>query len=385
MKNHSRHGLIVDNVSYFGNRRPKESSNSELKKINSQVKKFINKRRSQVRHRNLIHVYQNIDGEKVVFKYAGKIRSFNYEPMLKYYMGKLKNTKHSIKKVECKCSKRLPPKDGYAGQALLTNGSIISIGCLTFKFTYDIFTRKMTKSCTENLEAKQDGNKLLNGEQLKLPSEQENCINNTNCIRNEQEIVTINSHCSLENTDDTNSFNEQNNISLLDLHNSQGGSSSKEKAIINGMTKNTTMHKSNIKSPLEVNMSDTVCTKKFNNTDDVLLNKCLASDLIQEVDVLSDDGRVIEEEIVYSMHVPEAEISTTNRINDVQDWIIEEIVVEDKNYNNNDHDSSVNLQLSSPLEYSVPENNHGDYKTEHMYCARSPSYNEPIVISDDDD
>ncbi|XP_025410685.1 uncharacterized protein LOC112683743 isoform X2 [Sipha flava] len=380
VKNHSRHGLIVDDVSYFGNRRPKESSNSELKKINSQVKKFINKQRRQVWNRNLIRIYQNNYSKEMFIRYIGKKRRFNFEPLLKYYTGKLKKNKHDYKKVECMCSKRFPPKDGYAGQALLCNGSIMSIGCFKFEFTYDIYTKEITKGSTENLETKQDGNKL-NGVRLKPPSEQENCINITKCNSYEQELVTINSHCSLEDTDDTNSFNEQNNISLFD--NSQDFSSSKERTIINGISKNVTMHENDFKPPLEVNLpNNTICTSNLNNTDDILLDKCFANDLIQEVDVLSDDGGIIEEEIVYEINVPEADISTTNSINDDQDWIIEEIVVEaDKN----DLESSVNLQLSSPLEYSVPENNRGDYKTEHMYCARSPSYNEPIVISDDDE
>lgn len=302
----------------------------------------------------------------------------------------MKKNKLGFRRVECTCSNRFIPKGGYNGDAVLHSGSIMFIGCLKFKFSYDIHAKEVPKCYTEELAIKNYGTdnkqtKGLNGVRLKPQSEQENCINVTKCTRNELALVTINRHCSLDDTVDTNSFNEQNNISLFDLDNSEDCSSSKEKTKINGTSKNIIMHNNNFEPSLDINLSETLYTRHLNNPNKLLLNKCFANDLIQEVDVLSNDGEIIEEEIVYAMHIPETDISTPDRLNDDQHWIFKEIVGEDKSFNNNNLEHSVGLQLTSALEYSVPDHNHGDYKTEHLYCARSPSYNETIIISDDDE
>lgn len=379
MKNYSKHVVIVDNVSYSESLQPEDTTSSEMEIINTPANEFMNKRQRINESRN---VKNEIVSGSGYTKLKNIVKDLGYDcQVIEYYPSTSNHTVNEI--VQCKCNKSLIPKDGYPGDAVLSNGSELFIGCLKFKFTYDICT-EVPKCCSEKLIDKQDeiGNKL-NGLRLKPQSEQENCINLTKCTRNEHTLVTINRHCSLDDTDDTNSFNEQNNISLFDVDNSQDSSSSEEKTKMNGIPKNIIMHKRNFNPPLDINLSDKLCKRHLNKNNDIVLNECFASDLIQEVDVLSDDGGIIEEEIVYAMHIPGADISTSNRLND-QDWIIEEIVVEEgRNYKNKDLGHSINLQLSSALEYS--DHNRGDYKTEHLYCARSPSFNEPIVISDDDE
>lgn len=397
VRNHSRHGISVDDVSYFGRNRPKDLKNSnELKQINSQVRKHLNKRRRIVRKHSMFHFYENSGSENVIIKYADKRQKFDYRPMYKYYMNTLiKNVKHPYPKIQCKCSNRSIPKDEFEGEAILLNDSIMSIGCLKFKFTY---TRKIPILCTEKFLAKQNGTvekKPLNG--IKKPqSEQENSISMINGTENKSELVTMNGHCSLEDVDNINSLNEQKNISTFNLDNSENGISNNSK--INHVTiDNLILPVTNDKPSKDINLSyspsDTPCKKKWINMNGMSgkLQSCFANDLVQEVEVNESSeeySEAIDEEIVYEMSYTEVDNSKAERISDVQDWIIEEIVVEEgKNFHRNAKGHSVNLQLASAVGYHVPDRNLGNYKTEHLYCARSPNTYEtsPIIISDDDD
>ncbi|KAL5234705.1 hypothetical protein ACI65C_002115 [Semiaphis heraclei] len=351
LKNLSRFGVIVDNVSYFGNRRI-PSNNHELKKVNSELLKHINKQRKTVQKDKIIHVAQNSDDEKPIIKYAGKkTHGFNYKPMSKYYLSKYKNTKHGYKKAQCKCSKRLIQTDGYSGFAILRNESIILIGCMKFKFTYD---SKILEILT-----KVDSKPLPN---TKKP--QENGINSVVDTMNNLNSISINEkNCSLKNTNVTKSslseniVHDNNDIQSLEMNNSE--------------------------------TSDTEYLKQWNIMDTMSSKQsCFASNLIQEVEVNeSEDCEIIEEEIVYEMNYAEADNCAPAHINDDQEWEIEEIVIgEDRNFNGgNEPLNSTNLQFKSTVELPVPACNGEDYKTEHMYCARSTSYDDIIVISDDDE
>jgi len=388
MKNHSRHGVIEDNVAYFGNHRPKDpSKNSELEKINSQVKKYINKRRRLVWRHNMFRIHQTNESENVIIKYVGKRRKFDYRSLGKYYKKKFKNINHSYGKIQCQCSKRFVPKDGYAGQALLRNESIISIGCMQFKFMFDTHSKEIPKVCAQSSPViKQYGpvrSKPLNGIRLKFQPEQENGINVSRETRNKLALLTINGHRSFENVDDRNSCNEQNHTNTFDLDN---GFSNDNTEVDFGnnciIIHNPGRPTSNINLS---SLSDKPCTKHWNtNGLSSKIQSCFASDLIQEFEVNEscDGNEIFEEEILYELTDAEADNTTAEHISDVQNWIIEEIVVEeDRNCNGNEHS---NLQSSSAVEYPVPDNRR-DYKTEHLYCVRSPSYDQPIIISDDDD
>lgn len=398
MKNHSRHGIIVDNVSYFGNHRPKDLSNcNEQKKINSLIMKHINKRRRSVRKHDMFRVHQSSESEKLfVLKYVGKRKRFDYGQMSKYDWSKIKNfnnymNKHAYRRSQCLCSKRFIPKDGYPGVAVLRNDSIMSIGCMKFKFTYDTCSRETPKVCKKPKQEQTIKNKQpLNGTRIKSQPEQENCINKVNGIRNKPELVTTNGHCSLDVISDTNSLNEQNNISTFSLDKYEDRGLFNGKTKINGLFDFKILQDNINKHILDSSLSISPripFTKQWNNKNGISnkAQSCFANDLIQEVEVneSSEDGETIIEEIVY---YTETDNSAAECNNDVQNLIIEEEILEDEVDNFNGNDYSVDLQLSSTEKYRVPNCNHGAYKTEHLYCARSPSYNnDAIVISDDDD
>lgn len=361
MKNLSRFGVIVDNVSYFGNRRrPKDPSNNhELKKVNSGVRKHINKLRKTVQKNKIILIHQNSDDEKPIIKYASKTREFNYKLMSKYYKSKFKNIQHGYQKVECKCSKRLIQKDGYSGIAILRNESIIVIGCMRFIFTYDAGIIETLRLNTDESLAKKERT------HLKSLFEQENCIKLLIDTGNEQDSVYINENCSLQDT---------STINKLDLDYSGYGDFYNTK--VGGISDNIPIDNDDVQS-MDYETSDTEYTKQWTTTNAVSskIQSCFASDLIQEVEVIesSEDSEIIEEEVVYEMNYAEADNSALARNSDDQEWIIEEVVGEEyRNYN--DHKSGVDQQLTS-----------GDYKTEHMYCARSPVCDDPIIISDDEE
>ncbi|KAF0755843.1 PHD finger protein 21A [Aphis craccivora] len=379
LKNLSQFGVIVDNASYFGNHK-QPSNNHELKKVNSELQRHINKQRKTIKKDKFIQVTTNSDDEKPVVKYAGKKRPFNYKPITKYYISKYKNMKHNYKKAQCKCSKRFVQKDGYSGLAVLRNESIIFIGCMKFKFSYDEGTIKTLKVCSEESLSKVDTivkKKSFNESHLKCFSEQENGSNVLVDTINHLNSFSINENSSLEDTD-TNSINKLNNIDKLNLDNSA------HNEIVNTMVEGISeyiVHDHNIQSS-EMNLfetSDSEYIQDWNimNALSTNENSCSASDLIQEVEVneSSEYSEVVEEEIVYEMnYVP-------LHIDDAQEWVIEEIVVENKEPEHSD-DLQSSLIVGSP----VPACDDEDLKTEHIYCARSLTYDdEVIVISDDDE
>lgn len=383
LKNLSRFGVIVDNVSYFGNRR-KPSNNHELKKVNSGLLKHINKQRKTVQKDKIIHVAHTSDDEKPIIKYAGKTRGFNYKPMSKYYLSKYKNMKHGYKKAQCKCSKRLIQKDGYSGFAILRNESIILIGCMKFKFSYDEGILEILKVCTNESLAKIEGiaeTNPINESRLKGLSDKENGINTLIDTMKNLNSFSINENCVLKDADNTNFLNEQNK---LDSGNSPHSDFYNEK--VHFVSENI-VHDNNDMQPLGIHASETSDTEYLKQWD--IMNSmstkqsCFASDLIQEVEVneSSEDSEIIEEEIVYEMNYVEADNSAPAHNNDDQEWEIEEIVIGEDNEPGN----STGLQLKSAVKSPVPGCNDEDYKTEHMYCARSTSYDDTIVISDDDE
>jgi len=386
LKNLSRFGVIVDNVSYFGNRR-NPSSNHELKKVNSGLLKHINKQRKTVQKDKIIHVAHTSDDEKPIIKYAGKTRGFDYKPMSKYYLSKYKNMKHGYKKAQCKCSKRLIQKDGYSGFAILRNESIILIGCMKFKFLYDEGILEMLKVCTNESLAKIEGiveTNPINESRLKGLSDQENGINILIDTLNNFNSFSLNENSSLKDVHDTNSLNEQNKLFLNDPPHSDFYNN-KVHCVSENVDNNDTQ-------PLEMHVSETSDTEYLKQWDimNAMSSKqsCFASDLIQEVEVneSSEDCEVIEEEIVYEMNYAEADNCAPAHHNDDQEYEIEEIVIgEDRNYNDSESGNPTRLQLKSAVESPVPGCKGEDYKTEHMYCARSTSYDETIVISDDDE
>uniref|UniRef100_A0A2H8TZ21 PHD finger protein 21A n=1 Tax=Melanaphis sacchari TaxID=742174 RepID=A0A2H8TZ21_9HEMI len=392
LKNLSRFGVIVDNVSYFGNRR-KPSNNHELKKVDSSLKRHINKQRKTIQKDKIIQVTTNSDDEKPVIKYAGKKRAFNYKPMSKYYISKYKNMKHSYQKVQCKCSKRLVQKDGYSGFAILRNESIILIGCMKFKFTYDVGITEILKVCTDESLAKINGiveNKPFNESRLKCFSKKENGIDILVDTINNLNSFSINDNCSLKDADDSNSINEQNITNKSNLENSAQSEFFNIK--VDGVSENK-VHDYEDEPPSKINaseISNTECIKRWEMMNTVSSNEksCFASDLIQEVEVneSSEDGEIIEEEIVYEMNYAEADNFAPAPINDVQDWLIEEIVIdEERNFNDNEPENSNDPQLTSTVGFPESACNDEDFKTEHMYCARSVTYDsETIIISDDD-
>lgn len=395
VKNHSRHGIIVDNVSYFGNHRPKDLLNcNEQKKINSVVMKHINKRRRSVRKHDMFRVNYNTDSEKCVLKYVNKRKRFDYGQMSKYDLSKIKNfnnymNKHAYRRTQCLCSKRFIPKDGFAGVAVLRNDSIMSIGCIKFKFTYDTYSKETPKVCKKTKQERPIKSKQpLNGKRLKSKSEQQNSSNKINGIRNKLELVTTNGHCSISDKSDTNSLNEQNNISTFSIDKLEDRVLLNGKTKINGFLDIKISQHNNNKSNLDKSLSIAPripCTKQWNNKNGMSskTQPCFANDLIQEVEVnvSSEDGETIEEIVCYT----ETDNGVAECNSDVQNWIIEEEIVDVEVGNLNGNENFVDLQLASTEKYPVPNHNHGVYKTEHLYCARSPSYNETIVISDDDE
>ncbi|XP_027851559.1 uncharacterized protein LOC114130720 isoform X1 [Aphis gossypii] len=384
LKNLSQFGVIVDNASYFGNHK-QPSNNHELKKVNSELQRHINKQRKTIKKDKFIQVTTNSDDEKPVVKYAGKKRPFNYKPITKYYISKYKNMKHSYKKAQCKCSKRFVQKDGYSGLAVLRNDSIIFIGCMKFKFTYDEGIIKTLKVCSDESLSKIDGiveKKSSNESHLKCFSEQENGINILVDTINHLNSFSINENCSLEDTD-KNSINKLTNIDKLDLDNSAHDEI--VNTMVEGVSENI-VHDNNIKSS-EMNLFETSDSEYIEDWDIMNAistneNSCSASDLIQEVEVneSSEYSEVVEEEIVYEMNCVPV------HIDDAQEWIIEEIVVEEeKNFNDKEPERSDDLQSSSTVGSPVPTCDDEDLKTEHIYCARSLTYDDEIIVISDDD
>lgn len=478
MKNHSRHGIIVDNVSYFGSHRHKEISNRDLKVINSQVKKYINKRRRTIQNRNMLHVFKHPECENAIIKYVDRKRKFDYGLMSKYYSNKLKNVKHAYRKIQCKCSKRVLPKDGYVGQAILRNKSIMLIGCMKFIFTCDteevpkICTKKVSKACAAKVSkiCKENVSNVF-GEEVfvfnastkeiaesyvkEIPKVCTEELSNM-CVEEISEVYAnkVQKIYVDEKTPDV--FMEE--ISNVGIEGKQVPVLSREKAskilelpqngvhrsclseitasftsLINrcdsieeqNLFKDMTYLGNNSDcefsdSHMEINYEpndmnldeDNNCIQVSDNDDvdptlnisgnptlnicgDPTLNdvqisgtaeieslerhridvenevqSCFVNDLVQEVDESFSDGcEIVEEEVFFELGYNDS----AERVSNIQSWI-EEIDVEE--YGNSANHRS-----------QLQDNNvYGNYKTEHMYCARSPTYEMPtIVISSDDD
>lgn len=416
MKNHSRHGFIVDNVSYFGSRLPKDqSNNTEFLKLDSLVKKYINKRRRTVRKRKMFRVIEEDDENgSVIVKYIGKKRPFDYKPLCKYYCNLFKKTKNR-KQVLCKCSKRLIPKDGYDGPALLRDGSMITIGCTKFKFTFDNMAppsvnEEITttpKVGTKKIPVKRGGSSIakkkppprpLNGKRLKSRPERDIGIKTTQ-DELPSSMVTINGLLPVKEEEEmdctTDLFIEQNRTAV-DTVDSKDRRSHREENSIIFISDDEAVAIPDFDPPSS--LSDTRQQQSFNGLSDKI-QTFSANDLIQEFEVCASD---CEEEYVYGTAVEQVANSdelgyggAVDRIvANVQDLIIEEEVVVDEDrtaYNGRDHPME-----SAIDEHPVSSNHHHhhlirDFKTEHLYCARDPReprdprLDEPIVISDDDD
>lgn len=496
MKNRSRYGIIVDNVSYFGSRRPKEVSNSELKEINSQVKRHINKRRRVIQNRRMLHIYHHVESEKVIIKYAEKKRKFDYRLMSKYYSNKFKNVKHSYRKIQCKCSKRVIPKDGYAGHAVLRNKSIMSIGCMRFKFTYSteevpkvcaekckVYAKKVSRACVEFPKVGVDVPNIFVEENSKVCMKTNPNVCTEKIFEGSEEIPNaymvedsdVHEDVSKVYLEDSNRNTEENLSVVLAkqdkaLHTSeqqpQNGphrnclfeitttfsslinrcESLEEQHVLKQMYLDSISEFEFSDSHLEINdvpndninmgeddnniqsldkddnceqtlesvsniVLDDSGNPTLNNDGDLALNvdvdptlndggdptlnnvhisdstnvaesheqipvsgeqSCFVNDLVQEVDEsFSDSCEIVEEEVLFEFDYNSA---AEHVVDNVQSWI-EEVDVEVEG-------NSVDQEPRLLANY----NTHGDYKTEHLYCARSPTDPIPtIIISSDDD
>lgn len=390
VKNHSRHGIIVDNISYYGNQRPTDQINCiDQKKILAHINKFLNKRRIAARKHNLFRVYPNHDFDRVMMKYVTKIRHFDYKSMSKYYNDKDKQIKNAYRIDQCKCLKRLIPEDGYTGRALLRDKSLISIGCLQFQFTYNKY--EVTNLCSETTTTKQDvivEDQSLIEPCLRTQTEQDNytgvLIRDT---ETEIPLVTIDDY-------ESNMFNEQNNINTFGIDNPEDISLSTDSIQI---TRIDNAFYNNDKTQFIYNNVSSQCeeaayTTQWNSMNDGsgTMQPCNANDLIQEVEVneIEGDGENVEEEFVYDINYAEVDTNIEQNISDIQDWVIEEDAdLEDKiHYNSNEPGpSSANLPMPSAVDFPVCDSHIEHYKTEHLYCATTQTFDEIIVISSDDE
>jgi len=476
VKNHSSYGIIVDNVSYFGSHRPKEVSNRELKVINSQVKKYINKRRRTIENHNMLCIFKNPECEDAIIKYAGGKQKFDYRLMLKYYSNKLKNVRHTYQKIQCKCSERVLPKDGYFGQAILRNNSIMLIGCMKFIFTCDteefpkICTKKVSKVCVPKVPkvCKENVSNVFGGEVFNASNKEipevyvkeipKVCTEELSnmCVEEISEVYDNKVHkvyvdepipevlmeeisnvgvegkqvsvlsrekaskilelphgvhrsCLSEITASFTSLNnrcdsiEEQNLfkDMTYLDNNSDCEFSDSHMEINYVPNDMNLDKDN--NSIQASDNDDI-DPTLNISGDPTLNicgdptlndaqisrttemeslerhrsdvenevqSCFINDLVQEVDESFSDGcEIVEEEVLFELGYNDS----AERVSNIQSWI-EEIDVEE--YGNSANHRS-----------QLQDNNnvHGNYKTEHMYCARSPTYEMPtIVISSDDE
>lgn len=394
MKNHSRYGIIVDNISYFGKYRPKDLSNNKLKQINCHVKQFINKRRRYLHANNdLFRFYQKNGSGRLIIKYVTNNKKFNYRSMYKYVTTSFKNTNNNFRQIQCKCLNRLLPKDGYAEQAVLRNGSIISIGCIQFKFTCDSSTKVCNNKSAEVLISNRDESvrTILLNEVHSTQFQQEEIVSLNNGIRSDPVLFTINEQCPLEDVVDTDSYKEQNNISTFNLNNFDYYTfSNDDNTIDSGVSDNIILHNNNEQPLSDINLSslsEIACINwdSMNGVPDNI-ESCFTDDLVHEVEInnLTEEGVPIEE-TVYVDYI-NVENSTSEHITEVQDWLIEEIVIADPAYNDLDFGPCDRMDCPPSTEpYLEWDNNGRDSKTEHLYSSSSTHYNESVVISDNED
>jgi len=332
MRNHSKHGIIVDNVSYFENYQPKEDilNIRELKQINSQFIKHINKQRKIVRRHGLLYIYRSIENDKVKIKYAGKKRKFDYRSMFKYYTNKFSNIKHTYQKIQCHCNKRMMLKSGYAGQAVLRNETIMSIGCLKFKFTYsmqevpNVYTQDISKYYITGER------KPLNGLHIQFQSEQEEI----NVTKGFQSLIPL-----------VNKYG-----SLKEIGKVEAAVAAEDKNVYS-------LNEQNIVNHLHMEADSVNHVFSNNNTE--------IDDIIQN-NVMIKNNDNFEEETVHEF--PDNNI-TECVATDAQDRFVE------------DDGKPVN-QESLP----GPSGQHKNFNTEHLYCACSPlDKMQTIIISSDDE
>ncbi|XP_050544888.1 uncharacterized protein LOC126907566 isoform X2 [Daktulosphaira vitifoliae] len=408
IKNHSKYGIIVNNISYFGNYQPKDLTNKKLNKINSQIKRHINKRRKLMRKQPIFSINETNNG-KFSLKYnTNKQNSLlDYRSLSKNYMNMLSNTTHNYSNVQCSCSKRLIPKDGYPGLAFLCSGSTVSFGCIKFNFTYDRYVRSVSieplstkKSLTFKEEMKESEIDLQNNEKLTFSHKDVSDNNN----RYEKKKSDTSSLKNLPNRPtDFNISIEQTNLNHKKYSISENNLIKNIKPKLNGLINNNGHEEKTLDSMSNSTMTnltmDWVHTNGINNQS----KSYFAHDLIQEVEIDATECsnetigiQQIEEEIVYDMDYTESNNSAMENVNEnnAQNWIIEEILEDGVSCNGfeigNEQDSvdqlsDSNVLKTSILEYSVSECNSRDYKTENVYHPTSSLYNEPIIISDDDD
>lgn len=465
--------------------------NNVLKKINSQVKKHINKQRRLVGKHKMLRFYQNTESNKVLIKYADKKWKFDYRPMSKYYSNTLKNVKHAYRKIQCKCSKRVIPKNGYPGQAVLYNGSIISIGCLEFKFICDSFEATQRKLFEKQIiNQLEEGNlKAKENSQAQTESSREEDVpftrqetyedEGTSGKKNEEEVSINDSEetikvfeeeisnsfadevidvCTKENTklyvEDVSISNTEDVSVEETLASAKQDELLKNKQLVNGTYRKSrsdfpeflalalgnvtidganssigdqeffhqyfdnisdcqllgndlginTVHNVMITNNNDDNSGGLILDDEGNDVsklvncnnptlNDVQVNEpidlppsaqfwndmngmqsCFVDNMIQiHEESFSSGGENVEEEIVY-----EFDQSAEEQTDQVQELIEEIIVVQGEN------SVSLQPQLQAPQAESDVR---GDFKTEHLYCARSPTCTSPpiIVISSDED
>ncbi|XP_050434457.1 PHD finger protein 12 isoform X2 [Adelges cooleyi] len=394
--NHSKYGIIVNNVSYFGNHQPIDLTIRDLNKINFQIKKHINKRRKIVRSQRMFSFSQT-NKEKLLIKYTSNKRDpkLDYRSLTKYYRKMLSSTKYTYSDVECSCSKRLIPKDGYPGLAFLSSGSTMLIGCINFTFTHDQYVRSVSIKHMNTDEPFIKREKTIENEIYSKTNEKENSVTSNRSQgddRIEDEVVVTNSKCFSQNESivNSNNSNKENQLEVF----INGDCSSKNKnikntcktnrkdenkhevvtngdcspenetivntpteqnyikldnsvndSIVNGLSisyKNNT----SIEDVNKSNSFDDTESTKWLNTNGVSnkMQSCSASDLIQEVEVDANyecfnetynNEHNIQEEIVYEMDYLEPSHSRVEYVSeaDAQNWIIEEILEEEDNMN----------------------------------------------------
>lgn len=289
------------------------------------------------------------------------------------YNSSFKNTNYNYRQIECKCSNRLIPKDGYAEQAVLHNGSIILIGCIKFIFSYDSHIKENSKICTEELVSKHDGpvENKSHDSHLKSQYEQENSVTINKDTESETEFVIINDY-PLEDVEDTNYFNEQNNISTFDLNNFNDHNFSNDDNTIDCVSENVIIH-NKVKPVSDINLSS-LSNINWDNTNETVsdtIQSCFGEDSVHDVEIINPS-----EENLYSMNYIDAENSTAVGICNVDRWLLQGVII-------NENNQKIDIK---PLtgSYSIQDHNIGDSRTEHLESDISSNGHANINVSDSD-
>ncbi|VVC35505.1 Hypothetical protein CINCED_3A023677 [Cinara cedri] len=353
VKNHSVHGIIVDNISYYGHHR------SDQKKILSYISKFLNNRRVAVRKDNLFQVYSYYDKKAV--KYISGMHSFDYGSMYKYYNDETKESDYAYRLDPCKCLKRHIPNDGYTGQALLRDESLISIGCLQFKFTYN--KNEVTKMCSEMSATKESvtaEDQSLNEPCLRMITEQDNCTSVLRGTETEIPVITLDDY-------ESNTIIEQNHISTFNMDSS-------ENIALASLSSDYDMPYTEWSS-----INNRSRTAQLCNTNDIIQ--------VEEISDMEEDEETTEDGFICTVDYTETDNMEHNN-GDIENWVIEEddVLVNGIHYNINEPGpSSANLPMPPAVDLPVPDSNNEHYKTEHLHCTNTQTYSNVIVISSDDE